>query len=74
MFLAWDAANASYNYRAVAILVYYYNSVDDSAGQYNEYIMYCDIYLCHDMIARNYYHDRTHVIYPVLCKLVKWCL
>ena len=49
MFLAWGAANASYLfYQAVAILVYYYNSLDDSARQYNEYILYCDIYLCHD--------------------------
>ena len=45
MFLAWGATNAIYNYRAVAILAYYYNSVDDSAGQYNEYTLCIVIFI-----------------------------
>ena len=33
------------------------NWLETSAGQYNEYILlYRDIYLCHDMIARSYCH------------------
>ena len=33
------------------------NWLETSAGKYNEYILlYRDIYLCHDMIARSYCH------------------